>query len=284
MREEQKREQMSGTLSAPHRTVLWEQRMYDSTLGRFLQRDPVGFDGLYAYGGDSPANWFDPSGLQQKSPQEIWGLIKQRYDEEEFLRWVGNLPGGRLANLLAPKPENRASYKELKKAFDEIRENCKKAPGLPPVLPCPSGRVISLEPMIKDLIRKLGDLSFDVRQAASESLARILPFAVGALREAEKNSKDPEVVLRAERLLKTFEANCVDYQFRQALQGVPPKFKSRLLEMITRDPSALPDSRTIAEILIEQGTPRPPPQPPPMPGPVMPGPAMPPPPNRGPFV
>jgi hypothetical protein len=144
--------------------------------------------------------------------------------------------------------------------------------------------VISLEPMIKDLIRRLGDPGFDVRQAASESLARILPFAVGALREAEKNSKDPEVVLRAERLLKTFEANCVDYQFRQALQGVPPKFKSRLLEMITRDPSALPDSRTIAEILIEQGTPRPPPQPPPMPGPVMPGPAMPPPPNRGPFV
>jgi hypothetical protein len=42
--------------------------MYDATLGRFLQRDPLGpavvDGGLYAYAGDRPADVLDPLGLQ----------------------------------------------------------------------------------------------------------------------------------------------------------------------------------------------------------------------------
>ena len=45
----------------------YRARYYDPSFGRFLGEDPIGFDGginLYAYVGDSPTNWIDPSGLK----------------------------------------------------------------------------------------------------------------------------------------------------------------------------------------------------------------------------
>ena len=44
----------------------YKARMYAPQLGRFLQTDPVGPEGginLYAYVGNDPVNWIDPSGL-----------------------------------------------------------------------------------------------------------------------------------------------------------------------------------------------------------------------------
>lgn len=40
--------------------------MYDATLGRFLERDPIGFIG-YLYGRDAPVVYVDPSGLREHS-------------------------------------------------------------------------------------------------------------------------------------------------------------------------------------------------------------------------
>ena len=46
--------------------------MYSPTLGRFLQRDPVGYldaMNLYQYVGNNPVNWVDPMGLCEELSQ-----------------------------------------------------------------------------------------------------------------------------------------------------------------------------------------------------------------------
>ena len=56
-----------GVRNDPSGLLYMRQRYYDSSLGRWLSADPIGFSGglnLYTYVGQNPANLVDPSGLQ----------------------------------------------------------------------------------------------------------------------------------------------------------------------------------------------------------------------------
>ncbi len=51
-------------------------RYYDPGTGRFVTRDPIGYEGginLYGYVGNSPTGWIDPDGLKRK--RDFSGLI-----------------------------------------------------------------------------------------------------------------------------------------------------------------------------------------------------------------
>ena len=60
---------MNTTMGAPQRRFPWVwmgHREYDPLACRFLTRDPIGYDGginLYAYCGNNPIMFADPSGL-----------------------------------------------------------------------------------------------------------------------------------------------------------------------------------------------------------------------------
>jgi RHS repeat-associated protein len=46
--------------------MYFRARYYDPNFGRFVSEDPVGYYGgmnFYAYAGNSPVNYYDPSGL-----------------------------------------------------------------------------------------------------------------------------------------------------------------------------------------------------------------------------
>ena len=50
----------------------YRARYYDASTGRFISKDPIGFEGgdtnLYAYAGNNPVNFVDPTGLSYHGP------------------------------------------------------------------------------------------------------------------------------------------------------------------------------------------------------------------------
>ena len=58
----------------------YRARYYDSTVGRFISEDPIGFLGgtnFYGYVSGNPARWFDPLGLNQQDVQGVINTAQQ---------------------------------------------------------------------------------------------------------------------------------------------------------------------------------------------------------------
>ncbi|MGE0496111.1 MAG: RHS repeat domain-containing protein [Vulcanimicrobiota bacterium] len=68
-------------------------RYYNPTLGRFLVRDPIGYQGgmnLYAYCGNNPINCTDPSGLDELSWKQVHNEIVGRKEQIETYYYRSN--------------------------------------------------------------------------------------------------------------------------------------------------------------------------------------------------
>jgi hypothetical protein len=106
--------------------------MFDPTVGRWLEEDPIGFEGgdanLYRFVGNSPTNFTDPSGL--KFSMKVGDEWKEGKEAEDlFFKQLGDTDA--LKRVIKALRENA----EFKKIWDYLRQSewdieLKVTPGL----------------------------------------------------------------------------------------------------------------------------------------------------------
>jgi uncharacterized protein RhaS with RHS repeats len=95
-----------------------KNRHYDAVAGRFVQRDPAGYDGgmnLYGYANDNPINFVDREGLSGGTPEEEAAEAENdKKRQETQARWrrqdMERAAEIRLQELLEKAYEANTSY------------------------------------------------------------------------------------------------------------------------------------------------------------------------------
>ena len=78
----------------------YRARYYDPKAGRFITKDPLGFDGgdvnLYAYVGNNPVNYTDPLGLSAPCCDGYWQGVDAKiiFNAICYCRWLCISPYG----------------------------------------------------------------------------------------------------------------------------------------------------------------------------------------------
>jgi RHS repeat-associated protein len=141
---------------APSGLNLTLHRAYDPGLGRWLSRDPIGEDGglnLYAYVGNEPVNFSDPSGLS-KNPFDWW---QKATDFLEKLDQAGasGLRDRKIPNELEPAVQRTlCEYKRINNSLAEARTRLKQLNA--GVIKPPNGQTVQKrQGVYKNLIKGL---------------------------------------------------------------------------------------------------------------------------------
>ena len=105
----------------------YRARSYDSVVGRFLEKDPIGFRGgdmnLYAYVSGSPLKWTDPFGLEVQICSRLW-TPTSLFSPHTFLCVDGNCSGKYPSgNFLVSPGEIRDN------SDDKLKASCSAVPG-----------------------------------------------------------------------------------------------------------------------------------------------------------
>ncbi len=101
-------------------------RFYNPVIGRFTQEDEYRGDGLnlYAYVGNNPVNYFDPTGYATQCEKKIYNRQMNKQEYKEYMRSQRQkVYDKNEVYKKSPTKANRKSYNQSQKKLDKLREN-----------------------------------------------------------------------------------------------------------------------------------------------------------------
>lgn len=215
--------------------------MYDSNLGRFLARDPFQFGAgaadRYAYAHDTPANSFDPLGLEDFSDWQSRDDVSLEIQLTTFDIAINDDPpldkvtkenvehlleiaerhadkdiAGIAKSILASSPARKLFLENARQNLTPVKDP--PNPFVNPFLPCRTDRVMRL-------IEDLKSDSFEKRTKAAEELRKYDRSIVPFLREYVGEEKPTlELSQRLEKIADSIEARYVPTKSQQAMLDV----------------------------------------------------------------